>query len=97
MEELEHFVDDEPDYSSFGGGGGGRMGTTADGTDLADLGAPEQVLTSAEVVLPTNFLSVTQRVFQTFWDMDFPPDAQVCVCACVCTCVCVCVCVCAFH
>jgi len=81
-EEQGHFVDEEDDYGyGYGGGvGAGGMGvggTTEDGTDLADLGAPEQLLSSAEVVLPSNFLAVIQGVFQLFWDLDMGGNPQV--------------------
>ena len=66
--EDEHFVaEDDVDYSNINY----NNSRNEDGIRYSDIGVAEQIMSSIEVVLPTNFLDIIRVVFQYFWELEF--------------------------
>ncbi len=77
QEDLGHFVAEDEDRDEDGDfNPRKRERLFEDENSAADLGAPEQILSSAEsIVLPKNFYQVIYGVFEQFWSMEFDDPA----------------------
>jgi len=71
QEDLGHFVSEDHIVNDDDMNPRKRERLTDDGNLLSDLGAPEQILSSSEIILPANFFAVINSVFEQFWRMEF--------------------------
>jgi len=71
QEDMGHFVSEDQSFNDDDTNPRKRERVTDDGNMLSDLGAPEQILSSSEIILPLNFFAVISGVFETFWQLEF--------------------------
>ncbi len=78
----QHLADEEAQFVSeetvdYGYAHAAHMSQEGDddNDNFGGAGAPEQILSSTEIVLPTNFLNVIKGVFEPFWLLEFDDPA----------------------
>jgi len=71
QEDQGHFVSEDASASIDDENPRKRERLTEDGNLLSDMGAPEQIMSSSEIVLPVNFFPVLNGVFEQFWQLEF--------------------------